>query len=135
MMTSKLKEAREKAGYTIEEIASILKIRKQYIISLEDEKFQDIPGQVYVEGYTKMYYEFLNLELPQVKSISIQKPRLIGSDSVKINKKYVIIPAIIMLIVVIWLYSILKVSEEKITEEDFIQNKIDSHGNNQEAFD
>jgi len=134
-MTSKLKEAREKAGYTIEEIASILKIRKQYIISLEDEKFQDIPGQVYVEGYTKMYYEFLNLELPQVKSISIQKPRLIGSDSVKINKKYVIIPAIIMLIVVIWLYSILKVSEEKITEEDFIQNKIDSHGNNQEAFD
>ncbi len=133
-MTSKLKEAREKAGYTVEEIAEILKIRRQYIVSLEDENFQDIPGQVYVEGYTKIYYEFLNLDPPQENKITVQKPRLIGDEEAVINKKYIIIPAILILIGVIWAYSVLKAPEEKITEEEFIQNTINANGNNEEAI-
>ena len=58
-MSSKLKEAREEAGYTVEEVAEKLNIRKQYIICLQEGNFEGIPGKLYVEGYTKMYTEFL----------------------------------------------------------------------------
>ena len=60
-MSSKLREAREEAGYTVEEVAEQLNIRKQYIICLEEGNFEDIPGKIYVEGYTKIYSEFLGI--------------------------------------------------------------------------
>ena len=45
-MTSKLKEAREKAGYTIDYVADKLNIRKHYLIALEEEDYDSIPGQI-----------------------------------------------------------------------------------------
>ncbi|MFK7973569.1 MAG: helix-turn-helix domain-containing protein [Rickettsiaceae bacterium] len=69
-MTSKLKEEREKAGYTVEQVAEKLKIRRQYIIDLEEENFESLPGKIYVKGYIKMYHEFLDLELPADQNIS-----------------------------------------------------------------
>lgn len=62
-MTSKLKEARQNAGYTVEQVADILKIRKQYIIGIEEEDFDQIPGKIYVEGYVKLYSEFLGIQV------------------------------------------------------------------------
>ena len=88
-MTSKLKEAREAAGYSIEEISNILKIRKQYIVNLEEEVFDDIPGQVYVDGYTKIYHEFLGLECPTKSNIPLNTPKL-SMVEMLIDKKYII---------------------------------------------
>ena len=79
-MTSDLKEAREKAGYTIEEVAEKLNIRKQYIICLEEGKFDELPGKIYAEGYTKMYHELLGLELPQKASRVLKKKTRINHN-------------------------------------------------------
>ena len=101
-MTSKLKDAREKAGYTIEEVADILKIRKKYIVDLEEGVLEDMPGKVYIKGYTKLYHKFLGLKCPKNKVIAVQAPKL--DESGKIHKKYVILVSTIALALVISIY-------------------------------
>ena len=105
-MTLNLKEAREKAGYTIDEVSSALKIRKQYLISLEEGNLSDIPGQIYVEGYTRMYCEFLDLEVPRSQKHAIKNH--VASVSVpKPYKIYVATSAIIILFLIIALYLVI----------------------------
>ncbi len=107
-MTSELKEARQKAGYTVEQIAKILKIRKQYIIYLEEETFQNIPGQVYVDGYIKMYREFLRIGFHQEANKTTVKPSPPIIKKSTINKKHVALLATCMLVILVSIYSFLK---------------------------
>jgi cytoskeletal protein RodZ len=106
-MTSKLKETREKAGYTIEQVAAILKIRKQYVIDLEEENFRDIPGKIYVNGYTKIYHEFLGLEQDDDNDHTIVRPRESKAVSI-VKQKLILLTSSLMLIVVVGIYSFLK---------------------------
>ena len=101
-MVSKLKEAREKAGYTIEEVSDILKIRKQYIMDLETGDLDDLPGQIYIAGYTKLYHEFLGLECHEGQAIIIKTPKL--DENNKIHKKYIILASTIALALVVSIY-------------------------------
>ena len=90
-MSSKLKEAREEAGYTVEEVAEQLNIRKQYIICLEEGNFEGIPGKVYVEGYTKMYSEFLGIEAPnKITQSAKQSSEVTINNRQKVKRKYVV---------------------------------------------
>lgn len=138
-MSSKLKEAREKAGYTIEEVAEKLNIRKQYIVFLEEGNLDGIPGKVYAEGYTKLYSEFFGIESP-IKSIkAIEKPLVNNiSNQQKIKRKYIIFFSAILLVLVILAYSMLKTSKiemPEIVEDELIQNIQEHDGSNQEEFD
>jgi cytoskeletal protein RodZ len=47
-MLSTLKQARIDSGKTLQQISSDLKIRKQYLIALEEENFDILPGEVYI---------------------------------------------------------------------------------------
>jgi transcriptional regulator with XRE-family HTH domain len=102
-MASKLKEAREKAGYTIEEVADILKIRKQYLLDLEEEAFDDIPGEVYVKGYSKIYHEFLGLKVPKKNVVTVHVPKAVRIDN-KIEAKHVVIMSAVILALVVVIY-------------------------------
>ena len=133
-MTSKLKEARQNAGYSVEEVAEILKIRKQYIIDLEEEKFVDLPGQIYVDGYTRMYYEFLKIDFPKKSIIAVKKPNLPRKER-NLNKKYIVLFSVCMIVVVVSIYSLLKLLPEKQLENNLIENTIDSNGNNEATID
>ena len=133
-MTSRLKEARQNAGYSVEEVAEILKIRRQYIIDLEEGKFVDLPGQIYVEGYTRMYYEFLKIDFPEKNIIAVKKPSLSGKER-QLNKKYVALFSACMIVGVVSIYSLLKLLPEKQLENDLIQNTINSYGNNEATVD
>jgi len=107
-MTSKLKEAREKAGYTIEEVSDILKIRKKYIHDLEKGELEDLPGKVYIEGYTKLYHEFLGLKYSQNKVIIVRTPKLNANS--KIHKKYIILISTIALSLIISIYAFMGIN-------------------------
>ena len=48
-----LKNAREKKGLTIEELASSTFIVAKFIKALEDEQFDLLPGEIYVKGFIK----------------------------------------------------------------------------------
>ena len=133
-MTSELKEARQKAGYTVEKVAEILKIRRQYIIDLEEENFQDIPGQVYVDGYMKMYHEFLGIGFHQKADKTIVKPAPPIIKESTVNKKYVALFAACMLVILVSIYSLLKapsgqIVTEKIVEKDILQNTMITNEN------
>lgn len=125
-MSSKLKEAREEAGYTVEEVAEKLNIRKQYIICLEEGNFEGIPGKVYVEGYTKMYSEFLGIEAPN-KSVktAMQTSEVTVNSKQKVKRKYVVFLSAMMLILVILIYSMIKSSKVEVVEvveDELIKN-------------
>lgn len=129
-MNSDLKEAREKAGYTIEDVSDKLNIRKQYLISLEEGDFDSLPGKIYVEGYTKMYYEYLGLTLP--KKIT-QEPKCtqIPIDEQKVNswqRKFVLLASLSILMVVIFGYSVLSDGAEGVLQTTV--NESVTYGNN-----
>ena len=122
-MSSKLKEARERAGYTIEQVAEILKIRKQYVVDLEEENFSGIPGKIYVDGYTKIYHEFLGLELSDDHDHSVVRPRESGTKSV-IKQKLILLLSLVMLIVILGIYSFLKKNQVEYASNDLIDNNV-----------
>jgi cytoskeletal protein RodZ len=133
-MNSDLKDAREKAGYTIEEVSDKLNIRKQYLISLEEGDFDSLPGKIYVEGYTKMYYDYLGLTLPQKVT---QEPKCTQSpiDEQKINsrqRKFVLLISLSILIVVIFSYSVLSDGADEV--DPTTVNESITYGNNQEGL-
>ncbi|MEM6338568.1 MAG: helix-turn-helix domain-containing protein [Pseudomonadota bacterium] len=137
-MSSKLKEAREEAGYTVEEVAEKLNIRKQYIICLEEGNFEGIPGKVYVEGYTKMYSEFLGIEAPNkaVKN-AMQTSEVTVNSKQKVKRKYVVFLSAMMLILVILIYSMIKSSKVEVVEvveDELIKNIQEQNGNKEEEF-
>jgi transcriptional regulator with XRE-family HTH domain len=135
-MTSSLKKAREAAGYSIEEVSKILKIRKQYIINLEEESFDDIPGQVYVDGYTKIYHEFLGLDCPIKNNVSFNTPKLAKIEK-NIDQKYIVFISAVILIAVVSLYVYLKSTylNEIVPLDAITNNIIEDHGNYEATID
>ena len=129
-MTSKLREARESAGYTIEQVAEILKIRKQYILGLEEENFSDIPGQIYIDGYTKIYHEFLGLEINDDNNHTVIRPCESGKKSI-FKQKLVLLLSAIMLIITVGIYSVLKKNEVDYASNDLIENIIYENGSDE----
>lgn len=109
-MISKLKEARETAGYSIDYVAKKLNIRKQYLIALEEENYDCIPGKIYVEGYTRMYYEFLGIDLQTEQKDNLTTQILNNTDRSFGNKykKYIVICSVILLALLVLSYNILK---------------------------
>ncbi|MGV2432833.1 MAG UNVERIFIED_CONTAM: helix-turn-helix domain-containing protein [Rickettsiaceae bacterium] len=66
-MISKLKQSRISLNLTVQEVSDALKIRKQYIIALEEERFEELPGATYANGYMKKYCDFL--AIPHLESV------------------------------------------------------------------
>lgn len=104
-MSSKLRKAREESGYTIEEVAQKLNIRRQYIICLETGDLEGIPGTVYVKGYTKMYSEFLGIKvLSTTTKVSITLTKETIENKRIVRKKNTAFCLIVLLIIVILIY-------------------------------
>lgn len=99
-ISNNLKQARIEAGYTIEEIANRLNIKKQYIAALEENKWEIIPSEIYVKGYLKLYAKYLGVSLPALQEFN--EP-IILKDKIIISRKfqkYTIIISVFMLIII-----------------------------------
>lgn len=57
-----LKNTREEKGLTLDDLAQETKIQKRYLIDLEEEDFDDLPGKVYARGFLKTYANALGLD-------------------------------------------------------------------------
>ena len=60
-----LKEAREKAKMSLEDAESSLRIKREYLIALENGNFDLLPGITYVSGFLKSYSQYLGLNINQ----------------------------------------------------------------------
>jgi len=57
-----LQRAREDMGATLEDVEKETKIRRKYIIALEKDNFDVLPGRVYVRGFLRNYARFLGMD-------------------------------------------------------------------------
>ena len=60
-----LQEARETAKISLEDAEASLRIKKEYLIALENGNFNLLPGTTYVSGFLKSYTQYLGLNINQ----------------------------------------------------------------------
>jgi cytoskeleton protein RodZ len=73
----KLKEARERKNYSLEQISEETHISRRYIIALEEEDFSAFPAETYFVGFLRNYAEYLGLNADELvalyKNIKMQE--------------------------------------------------------------
>ncbi len=57
-----LREARIKRGLTPADVQQAIRIRDRYLQALEEERWELLPGEVYVKGFLRTYADFLGLD-------------------------------------------------------------------------
>lgn len=57
-----LKEARTQQGFDISAIAEITHVRKEYLLALEDGRYQDLPEDIYARNFLRLYAQALGLD-------------------------------------------------------------------------
>ena len=63
-----LRAQREERGLTLEQAEEATRIRRRYLEALEAEHFAELPGEVYVRGFLRLYAEYLGLNPDEVLS-------------------------------------------------------------------
>jgi cytoskeletal protein RodZ len=63
---NRLKEARLAKGLSLEDLQSITKIQKRYLIGLEEGNYSSMPGNFYVRAFVKQYAEALQLNPDEI---------------------------------------------------------------------
>ena len=61
-----LKEAREARGLSLDELQSITKIQKRYLLGIEEGNYSMMPGKFYVRAFIKQYAEAVGLDPDQL---------------------------------------------------------------------
>ncbi len=109
-----LKHTRLQKGLTIEKVSQATKIRSHFLLCLENENFEALPGTVYTTGFIRNYCDFLNtpsdafvsLYLKQMSSIEGQssfKLYLPNKPKKILTVKTVVLSMVMMISVsVIW---------------------------------
>jgi cytoskeletal protein RodZ len=57
-----LRRSREQRGYTLEAIATRTKIPLNSLNLIEEDRFEDLPGDIFVRGFLKSYCQALSME-------------------------------------------------------------------------
>lgn len=117
-----LKSTREASGLSLDDLATETKIQKRYLIDLEEENFEDMPGKVYEKGFLKTYAQALGLsekdvlglyeEIREVKPVDTQKEEEV-EEKHKISKMKIFISIIFLIIIGISVVKILDVIDKK----------------------
>ena len=59
---SSLREARERRGLSPEDVQKAIRIRDRYLNALEEERWELLPGEAYVQGFLRTYADYLGLD-------------------------------------------------------------------------
>ncbi|TFE02824.1 helix-turn-helix domain-containing protein [Jeotgalibacillus salarius] len=63
---SRLKEARESKGYSLEELQGLTKIQKRYLLGIEEGDYSMMPGAFYIRAFIKQYAEAVDLNAEEL---------------------------------------------------------------------
>lgn len=69
-----LREARYRLHVPLEEAEEYTKVRKKYLIALEEDDYSELPAPVYARGFLQLYAEFLGID-PQFADKLYQPPQ------------------------------------------------------------
>ena len=93
-----LANARERKGISIQDLESTTKIVSRFIVALEEERFDELPGDVYVKGFLRNISDKLGLNSSDVLEVyNLQKSGMLyapvesllknRTKSIKVEKK------------------------------------------------
>lgn len=72
-----LKDTREQKGLSLDQVARDTHIAKRFILAIEEENFDDFPGDTYILGFLRNYAEYLGLDAAEIitryKNLKIQE--------------------------------------------------------------
>src|SRR5688572_25341645 len=54
--------SRMRLGKDLQIIADVLHIRYNYLVAIEDGRYEDLPGQAYAIGFVRAYADYLGLD-------------------------------------------------------------------------
>lgn len=57
-----LQDERENQGRTLKEVSAKTNIKEVYLAAIEDDAYEDIPGEAFVKGFIRNYANFLGLD-------------------------------------------------------------------------
>lgn len=57
-----LKKARQRKKLSLAEIEKRTKIRREYLVALEENRYQDLPAGAYIQGFIKNYTQALGVD-------------------------------------------------------------------------
>ena len=66
---SYLKHERELRGVPLEEISGATKIHIRFLQALEDNKFDELPGEVFIKGYIRSYANIIGTDVEEMLNI------------------------------------------------------------------
>jgi cytoskeletal protein RodZ len=98
---TRLREAREAKGYSLDDLQDMTKIQKRYLVGIEEGNYDMMPGKFYVRAFIKQYAEAVGLDpemifeeypndipvtntgdLPELSRVQSRKPVSAGSSKV-----------------------------------------------------
>ncbi|MDC2845812.1 DUF4115 domain-containing protein [Limosilactobacillus mucosae] len=145
----KLHDARVAKGLTLDDLQQATKIQKRYLIAIEDEKFDELPGDFYVRAFVKQYADTVGLDgedllkeydddLPKAKTDeysehiaqAVETRATSKRKLTKVNDARKYLPTLIAIIVVIvvlaaiWLTAIVRSHKDSSTKIDNSSVKV-----------
>ncbi len=101
----KLREAREKNGFNIDQVARETHISKRYLRALEEEDFSIFPGETYTIGFLRNYAEYLGINAEEIvnlyKNLKIQEQPVPIDELLDVKKKGFPIGRLLIIILII----------------------------------
>lgn len=80
-----LKDAREAKGASIADVAAEIMVPQHYLLAIEEDRYNDLPGQTYAIGFVRNYSRYLCLAssdiVDQLKT-QVSFPRTLNTDDI-----------------------------------------------------
>lgn len=121
-----LKRTREVREIELEDIAKKTKISVRFLKAIEEERWDILPGDVFIKGFIKTYAQYLGLNPDEVverysqERISIQKPeiKVLPKKSFKINYLWIFSGLFLLVILFSFSFILLKGSKKTIKKDE-----------------
>lgn len=77
-----LKQRRQQRQLSLDDVALQTRIRRVYLVALEEGRFEDFPAETYVKGFLRNYSEFLGLDSGEIlERYQEQRPAVTDPDT------------------------------------------------------